>query len=360
MIYIIFFLVALILSIIFTIVIRKVAIYLKILDLPTKDRKIHKKEIPLLGGVAIFLSFFITILLVKDKLIMGDLNYSHWIWFFIGACCLMVCGILDDKFELSPSKQIIWPLLAILCVLIGDIGIERVTNPFGGLIHLDNLKIKIFDFKNISYTFVFLRDIFTIFWLLAMMYTTKLLDGVDGLVTGISGIGGFIIFLFTITTKYYQPDIALVSLAFAGACFGFLIFNWHPAKIFLGEGGSLLLGYILGVLSIISGGKIAIALLILGIPLMDVVWIIIRRILKGKNPFRSADKKHLHHRLLDLGFGQRKTVLIFYLFALTFGLSALFLQSIGKMFAVVFLIVLMLIIIISFTCLDRKRSNTKL
>ena len=129
-----------------------------------------------------------------------------------------------------------------------------------------------------------------------MMYTTKLLDGVDGLVSGLGVIGGFVIFLFTATTNYFQPDIALASAIFGGASLGFLIFNWHPAKIFLGEGGSLLIGYILGVLAIISGGKIAIALLILGIPILDVLWTIIRRLLKKQNPFKFSDKLHLHHR----------------------------------------------------------------
>ena len=164
----------------------------------------------------------------------------------------------------------------------------------------------------------------------------------------------FIIFLFTMTTKYYQPDIGLAALILSGACLGFLIFNRYPARIFLGEGGSLLLGYILGVLAIISGGKIAIALLVMGLPIMDVGWTIIRRVRTGKNPFKFADNKHLHFRLLDLGLGQRKTALIYYGFAGIFGLSALFLQSLGKALALGALLIIMLFIIIGFGYLDRK------
>jgi predicted adenine nucleotide alpha hydrolase (AANH) superfamily ATPase len=189
------------------------------------------------------------------------------------------------------------------------------------------------------------------------MYTTKLLDGVDGLVSGVSGIGALIIFFFTLTTRYYQPDIAFASIALVGAIAGFLIFNWNPAKIFLGEGGSLLLGYILGVLAIISGGKIAIALLVMGIPVLDVAWTILRRVLKGQNPFRFADRKHLHHRLLDLGLGQKKTVLIFYAFSLIFGLSGLFLQSRGKFLALLLLLFIMLFIVIVFWYLDKKKER---
>jgi UDP-N-acetylmuramyl pentapeptide phosphotransferase/UDP-N-acetylglucosamine-1-phosphate transferase len=147
-------------------------------------------------------------------------------------------------------------------------------------------------------------------------------------------------------------------LIFSAACLGFLVFNWHPAKIFLGEGGSLLLGYILGVLAIISGGKVAIALLIMGIPILDVGWTILRRLYYGKNPFKFADKKHLHHRLLDLGLGQRKTVLFYYIMALAFGGSALFLQSGGKFYALLLLFIIMLAIVVTLSFYgDRVKTN---
>jgi len=144
-------------------------------------------------------------------------------------------------------------------------------------------------------------------------------------------------------------------LIFSACCLGFLFFNWHPAKIFLGEGGSLLLGFILGVLAIISGGKIAIALLVMGIPILDVIWTIIRRLVAGKNPFKFADRGHLHFRLLDLGLGQKRTVLIFYFLAAIFGVSGLFLQSLGKVFALLILFAIMLVLVIGFSYLDRKK-----
>ena len=137
----------------------------------------------------------------------------------------------------------------------------------------------------------------------------------------------------------------------------FLIFNWYPAKIFLGEGGSLFLGFILGVLAVISGGKIAIALLVMGIPIMDVIWIMTTRIKNKQNPFTFSDRKHLHFRLIDLGFDQRKTVLFYYLSSTIFGLSALFLQSRGKFFAILLLIFIMMTIVISFNIFDKKNKN---
>jgi UDP-GlcNAc:undecaprenyl-phosphate/decaprenyl-phosphate GlcNAc-1-phosphate transferase len=305
-------------------------------------RKIHKRPTPLLGGVAVFLSFFIILFFFRQWLIIGDLTTTHWLWFFAGAAFLMIGGVWDDVKNLPPSRQLIFPILAVACVIIGGIGIEKISNPFGGLLMFGNM----------------VSDAFTVVWLMAIMYTTKLLDGVDGLVSGVSVIGGLIIFLFTATTRYFQPDIAMAAIIFAGACGGFLIRNWHPAKIFLGEGGSLFMGYVLGVLSIISGGKIAIALLVLGLPILDVAWTIVRRTLNGKNPFKTSDRKHLHHRFLDLGLSQRKTSLLYYAISAFFGLSGLFLQSRGKMMAISVLLLIMASLIAAFSIWE-KRKITK-
>lgn len=338
--YFLIFLSTSLLSIFFTILIKRLALKYNIVDRPTLERKIHEKDIPFLGGTAIFLAFFVVAYFLRDKITSPNLEIHHWLGVFVGACFLMLGGFLDDKYSLKARNQIVWPILACLSVIIGGVGIEKITNPFGGLIRFDSL--------------IFLPQILTFIWLMIMMYTTKLLDGVDGLVTSITAVGSLIIFLFTMTTKYYQPDIGIAALIFFGACLGFLIFNRYPAKIFLGEGGSLFLGFMLGVLSIISGGKIAIALLIMGIPLLDTAWTIIRRMAIGKNPFNYSDKLHLHHRLLNLGIGHRKTVLIYCFLALIFGLSGLFLQSLGKIFALFILFIVMLILVISSTFLGKK------
>lgn len=324
--------------------VRRFAILLKIVDKPDGVRKLHQRDTPLLGGIAIFFAFFGVLFLFKDTLLSGNLNLSHWLGFLAGAVILMIGGFLDDKYNLRPRWQIIFPILAAIAPIIGGVSIVKLSNPWGGLVFLPTL----------------LSAVLIIIWLLGMMYTTKLLDGVDGLVSGLGVIGAFIIFLFTSTTQYAQPDIALAALIFTAACSGFLILNFNPAKIFLGEGGSLLIGYVLGVLAIISGGKIAIALLIMGLPILDVVWTIIRRLLQAKNPFRFADRQHLHYRLLDLGLSSKQTVLIFYVFAAVFGLSSLFLQSQGKMLALIILLIIMLAIIIFFSLWERYRRPSLL
>lgn len=336
------FVITLVLSAGLTIPVRWLAKRLDIVDRPGSERKIHIFETPLLGGVAIFATFFIALYFVRGGLLSGNLEPRHWLGFFIGACFLMAGGFLDDKYNLKPGRQLVFPALAIVSVVAGGVSIEKISNPFGGLIYLGLWSAPLIAA-----------------WLLGMMYTTKLLDGLDGLVTGVTAIGAAVIFLFTMTTRYYQPDIGLAALVLCGACLGFLVFNWHPASIFLGDGGSLFLGYALGVLAIISGGKIAIALLVLGIPILDVLWTILRRAAAGVNPFRFGDRKHLHFRLLDLGLGQRKTVLIFYVLSAAFGLSALFLQSIGKIYALALLLIIMLLIIFGFSYLDKKAGLTK-
>lgn len=341
------FISAFLLTAILTLIVKRVAFYFQIVDSPDAgkegSRKIHTSPIPLLGGLAIFVAYFVILFFNHEYFLSGNLRLSHLGGFFAGALLIIIGGVLDDKYNLKPWQQIIFPLLAIAAVIIGGVEITKITNPFGSYFTLDAVAI--------------ISPLLIGFWLMGMMYTTKLLDGVDGLVTGVSGIGGLVIFLFTLTTRYYQPDIAFAAILLAGTCAGFLIFNWHPAKIFLGEGGSLLLGYILGVLAIISGGKIAIALLIMGIPILDVAWTILRRVLKGKNPFRFADQKHLHHRLLALGIGQRRTVLVFYIFSLIFGLSGLFLQSRGKFWALVALVSVMMLLIIGFWIFDRQTKD---
>lgn len=326
-------------------IVGRLAWHFGIVDEPDQgapgSRKIHQQTTPLAGGAAIFVAYFSILLVFSSRFLAGDLEGRHLAGFLTGGLILVIGGILDDKFNLRPGVQFLFPLSAVAVLILGGVEIVRLTNPWGGIIDLQPL--------------VLASPVLIAIWLLGMMYTTKLLDGVDGLVSGMGVVGGIIIFLFTLTTRYYQPDIALAALLLAGCSAGFLIINWHPAKIFLGEGGSLLLGYIMGVLAIISGSKIAIALLIMGIPILDVAWTILRRLRQGQNPLRFSDRRHLHHRLLSLGLSQRQTVLVFYGLAAVFGLSGLFLQSRGKLGALAALAALMLLIVIVIDRLDHRR-----
>lgn len=190
-----------------------------------------------------------------------------------------------------------------------------------------------------------------------MMYTTKFLDGLDGLVSGIGAIGAIILFIVSLFWDVPQSGTSILALILAGSCLGFLRYNWHPAKIFLGESGSVFIGFMLAVLAIISGAKIATALLIMGIPMLDVAWVILRRIFKEhKSPF-AGDAKHLHFRLLQVGFSHRRAVLFLYLLVIIFGTSSLFLQSQYKIVALGILLVMMIILASSLVLTYKKKKS---
>ncbi|MFA6028142.1 MAG: MraY family glycosyltransferase [Patescibacteria group bacterium] len=343
--YIIPFILAFALSAFFSFVLMKVAAYLNIVDDPQKrpERKIHQKPMPLLGGLAIFLSFNLAVLFSYADLTGGYLLTKYLWGIFFGGLVLMIGGILDDKWDLKPKWQIIFPILSAITVVASGVGIEYITNPLGGIFYLNQINFTLFTLGDLPYKITLLADLFTIIWMMGMMYTTKILDGLDGLVSGITAIGAFIIFCVSISQEVAQPETATLAIILSGACLGFLLLNFHPAKIYLGEGGSLFAGFMLGVLSIISGGKIATALLIMGIPILDLAWVIIRRFLKEKkSPFKTGDRRHLHFQLLDIGFSHRSAVIFLYFLTTIFGLSTLFLESSQKLIALGVLVVVMI------------------
>jgi len=333
--YIFIFFISLFLAVIFTPLIKKMAWRLKIVDDPSSapERKIHQQAISLLGGFAIFLAFFSTLLLVKIfgwwpiKIYNPVTDKNLW-GVFVATCILMVGGFLDDKYKLKPYQQIIFPFLSCLVIVMSGIGIHYINNPIGvGYWHLDLTKLEILRWRGFPLYFTWPADIFTLIWLMVLMYSTKLLDGLDGLVSSLSVVGFLIIFALCTLTKFLQPDVGVLSLIAAGSFLGFLFFNFHPAKIFLGESGSLFAGFMLGLLAIISGGKIATALMVVAIAVIDLFWIFVKRLFVDKSsPFKGG-ADHLHFRLLNLGWSQKKIVLFYSLISFCFGAVSLFAPS---------------------------------
>lgn len=323
--------------------VRRLALKLDIVDWPA-PRKIHDKTIPLLGGLAVFLTLAVCILIFWPRLQDGIIQPKYLVGIIIAGAVLMLGGWLDDRKNLKPKYQILFPLVASLIIIASGIGIKYITNPFGGFWHFDEWKILLFWFNGLPYYFTVVADIFTFTWLMGMMYVTKLLDGLDGLATGIGVIGSFIIFGVSLFWDVADSATSILALLFAGSLLGFLIWNWHPAKIFLGEGGSVFIGFMLGVLAIISGGKIATALLIMGIPILDVAWVIVRRTFFDKKSIAKADKKHLHHRLLDIGFSHSQAVIFLYVITGIFGFSSIWQQTYGKLVTLAILLIFMLIL----------------
>ncbi len=321
------FLIAGAISVAITMLVKIIATRHGILDIPSVSRKVHKKGTPLLGGFAIFVTFFALLGVLRFWYpdLFSRIPDGVLLAVGIASSVLMIGGFIDDRFTLPAQAQIIFPIVAAAIAVGGGIRVSEVTNPFGGTIVLGAGAALIVAFL----------------WLMGMMYTTKLLDGLDGLATGVVLIGSLMIFALTQTDQFFQPDVGTMAMIFAGALFGFLLLNFYPAKIFLGEGGSVFIGFLLGVLAIISGSKIATTLLVVGIPALDVAWVIIAR-LRRRRSVLKGDDLHLHYRFLQKGFSHRSTVLLIYVLAASFGVTTLVLESKQKLIALGILVIVMI------------------
>lgn len=293
--------------------IKKLAFKLGAVDYPG-GRRIHKKATPRMGGVSIAIGFFTILALFvfafPDHLSSHSIDLKQFhnksIGFIIGALIILALGIYDDIKNLKPAPKFILQLAAILIAVASGISIYAIGNPFddNSLINLGNLGYLIAPI-----------------WLIFMINAINWFDGADGLSGGVSTIAAIAIGILSLQSEINQPEIAFLAFLLAGATLGFMPFNWHPAKIFLGDSGSMFLGFSLGTLAILSGAKLATTALVLGLPLFDAVWVIARRIYNKKPPWK-ADSLHLHHRFLRAGFTPPMVAILNYLIAITLGIIA--------------------------------------
>lgn len=300
-IYILLFIYSLLLGLFFTPLVRAFGIRFKILDRPSL-RKIHQGEIPRLGGVAIFLAaiipFSLALFLLFPESAFDPENRGKLLGLALGTLIVFGVGIWDDLFRLSPTPKLIAEGCAALVAFLFGLQIDLVTNPFG-----------------FQWNLAWLSGPVTVLWLVSVTNAINLADGVDGLAAGIVTFATIILFFMTFNTLHTM--VAFLSVALAGATLGFLRHNFYPATIFLGDSGSLFLGFCLGGLSLWASEKstITFALLIpmvtLGLPLADMIYAVLRRWSRGI-PIKEADRDHIHHKLLEMGFSQRPTVLLLY------------------------------------------------
>lgn len=295
-----------------TFVVRKAALKAGVIDHPRGGRKIHDRPVALWGGLGIALSVMMAV------------------WFFLpfstpmvgflgGICILLIGGMLDDRYDLSPKIQILFPIAAAILVAASGTRITHVTNWTDG-----------------SAFYLPWTTLPTVVWMLIVTYATKLMDGVDGLVSGQVVIGSVLIASLAMG-RFFQPEVALLAMIVGGAYLGFLPHNFHPAKQFLGESGSTIAGFCLGFLSIVGSAKLATGLMALGLPLVDASLVVTGRLLRGASPFRG-DKTHLHFKLLGAGLSQWQVVLVMWGLSLMCGMLALSLQTRGKIAVLVFLV----------------------
>jgi len=291
-------------------------------DVPDSERRIHKKPIPRLGGLAIFYGFLVALLCFAkiDEQLRGIL---------IGALIIVGVGIIDDVKQLRAIIKLGAQLLAAVIVVFHNVRITAISVPGfiseTGVLQLGFLSIPI-----------------TIAWIVGVTNAVNLIDGLDGLAVGVSSIASFSLFFIAILGG--EQNVAIISAALAGGCLGFFPYNFNPAKIFMGDTGSQFLGFMLSAICIqgLFKGYVVISfiipLLILGLPLFDTIFAIIRRAWNHK-PIMGADRGHLHHRLLDSGFSQKQTVAILYIIASILGISAVLVLERGAYVACMLILI---------------------
>lgn len=311
--------------------VRRFAFKIGAIDIPKDNRRMHKKPTPRIGGLAIIFGFTVATLCFAQpsRQLYGTLA---------GAAIIAVMGVIDDCKNLPAKlKFVIQIIAALVVVFAGDIKIDVFTNPN---FLSDNPYWVLPEWLSVT---------LTVIWIVFITNAVNFIDGLDGLAAGVSAIMS--ISLVFISIRVGEYSIAILGIALMGSCFGFLPFNFNPAKIFMGDTGSTFLGFMLATLSIQGVFKsyavisFAVPLLILGLPLFDALFAMIRRILRGQSPM-TADRGHLHHRLVDMGFSQEQTVFILYAISGVLGITAVLLAESGVLRALLLVICVLILLLI--------------
>lgn len=315
--------VALVVALISTPVVKSLARHMGAVDVPKDNRRMHDHPIPRMGGLAIFFGFLLS------TLIFVPMN-GQYRGMLLGAVVIVVLGIFDDIYSLKASfKFVIQIVAALIAVFSGNV-ITALSNP------------NIFS-QNPVWELGWLAYPVTVIWIVAITNSVNLIDGLDGLACGVSTISSMTMLVIALVVA--DLPVALLMAALAGACIGFLPYNVNPAKIFMGDTGSTFLGYVLAVVSIQGLFKFyavisfAVPFLMLGLPIFDTAFAFIRRIAHGQSPMH-ADRSHVHHRLIDMGFSQKQAVAVLYIISAILGLSAVVLATTNALKAMLVLLAL--------------------
>jgi len=317
------FVAATVLALVLTPIVRRVVLRYEIVDRP-EARRVNLVPVPRGGGLAISAAFllvasvFLTInqevrfVSVPIALVPSDVTAL-----LLGGAIAAALGAIDDLLDLRARVQLLGQVLLACGAVVLGITIDFVADPFGpGVIRFSGP----------------IAAGLTVFWIVGMINSINWIDGLDGLSSGVSFIAAVTLGIISLTTQVGQPLIAVLCFALAGALLGFLRWNFHPASIFAGTSGVQFVGYTLAVLAILGTAKVAVALLVLGVPIIDTFWIIVRRVSHGRSPF-APDRSHIHHRLLDLGLSHRQTVLVIYGICLILAVLALLLSGVNQLYA---------------------------
>ena len=325
------FLVAAGLSLALTPLVRRLSIRMGNVDEPN-HRRVNEEPVPRGGGMAVavaFLAVAVGVLVLNDRLdvvpVPRSLQPGDVVGLLLGGAVATLLGALDDALQLRARWQLLGQLLLGMIAVAAGLTVTFLANPFGsGSIVLGPFAIG-----------------FTMLWIVGMINSINFIDGLDGLSSGIALIAATTLGLISLTTTVErdgQPLIGILCFALAGSLLGFLRWNFHPASIFIGTSGVMFVGYTLAVLAILGTAKVAIALLVLGVPIIDTFWIIVRRLVTGRSPF-TPDRGHIHHRLLDLGLTHSQVVLVIYAICAGLAVLSLLLSGTGQVYAFLGLVV---------------------
>ncbi len=316
-------LVAALVALISTPVVKALAFRVGAVDVPKDARRMHDHPIPRMGGLAIFFGFILSVLIFQP--LTPELRGM-----LLGGVVIVILGIFDDIFALPAMPKFLVQIGAALIAVLEGNRISFLSNP------------NIFS-KEAFWELGWLSIPITVFWIVGITNAVNLIDGLDGLACGVSTISSMT--LLVIALIVLEPDVAILMGALAGSCIGFLPYNLNPAKIFMGDTGSTFLGFILAVVSIQGLFKFyafisfAVPFLMLGLPIFDTCFAILRRVSHGQSPMQP-DRGHIHHRLIDMGFSQKQAVAVLYIISAILGLSAVVLTTIGVVRAMLFLVAL--------------------
>ncbi len=285
-------------------------------------RKVHKRPIPRIGGIGIYAAFMASILSMMATVDLESEVIFELAGLLVSGTLIVLVGIIDDYKNLPAKVKLLGQIIAAsVLVFAFDVRIDFITDPFGDYLYLEYLAVPA-----------------TIFWIVGLTNTVNLIDGLDGLAAGVCMIASITIFLVALQQNILL--VAVLTASLAGAAFGFLYYNFNPAQIFMGDSGSMFLGFMLAGISVIGAVKCAatialiVPILALGLPIMDTTFAIVRRY-RGGVPIFKPDKGHLHHRLLGLGFSQRQAVLLMYVISAMLGLSAVVLNEVSPHLAII-------------------------
>jgi len=322
---------------------------------PEKEAKkhpavVHEHPVPKGGGIAIFLALLLSSLffLPLDKHLTGIL---------VGAFLATIIGVLDDRLNLNPYFRLIANLFCGLAVIWAGIGIAYITNPLDGIIRLDQPRIYFWLLGEERSIWV-LSDLFALFWLVSCMNIVGWSGGVDGQLPGFVAIAALALGLQSLrfSADITQWPVTILAGITAGAYLGFLPFNFYPQKIMPGYGGKSLAGFLLATLAILSTAKVGTLILVLGIPLIDAAYLMLKRVIKGHSPVWGG-REHLHHQLLKIGWGRRRIAVFYWLTSLVLAIVALSLNSRQKLHALLMVILIFIALLFWLRSLQKKFSS---